>query len=300
VKEFFLVLFFVALGTLLTVNNLGQQLKLIAFLLVTSIILKPIIIFGVRKVFKYNNRISFLVSAVLAQISEFSLILAMAGVAQGSLSADFMTGAVVATLLSMMLTAYVIKFDEQLYTFFKPLLAPFEHLFGLRGKDHHHAHEAAKPEVVIIGVNSMSAETVELLAHNKSLLVIEKNPKKLHSYQERGIHTICSDVFNTDLYDELIDFTSVKSVASVMGDFSANAFLIRKLRSVNKKAALIVTARTEDQGRKLYKQGATLVLVPDVTGRRILADALSGDAHIHDVGQAYEQELNKSFVYFRA
>jgi Kef-type K+ transport system membrane component KefB len=74
VKDFVLVLFFVALGTLLTFSNFAAQFKLIAFLLLAALLLKPVLIFLVRKVFRYNNRVSFLVSAGLAQISEFSLI----------------------------------------------------------------------------------------------------------------------------------------------------------------------------------------------------------------------------------
>ena len=232
-------------------------------------------------------------------LSEFSLILAMAGVAQGSLSPEFMTGAVIATLLSMMLTAYIIKYDEQLYAFFKPILAPIEHVFGLRGAEQHHKHEKHKPKIIIVGVNVVSAEAIELLA-KKDLLIIEKNPKKLISYQERGLHTICSDVFNLDLYEELIDFSAVHTVASTIDDLSANTFLIRKVKHENKETLIIVTARMEEEGRKLYKYGASAVLVPDVTGRRTLAELLRAGKHeIHTAGALYFKELDKHFVYLR-
>jgi Kef-type K+ transport system membrane component KefB len=299
VKDFFLVLFFVALGTLLTFADLGAQLKLVALLLVTAVVMKPIIVFFVRKAFKYDNRISFLISVALAQISEFSLILAMAGVAQGAIPPDFMTGAVIATLISMMLTVYLIKYDEQLYALAKPLLAPIERLFGLRKGEHHHAHQAHKPAIIIFGINNVSAEAIEALAERKGLLVVEQNPKKTIPYRERGIDIICSDAYNIDLYEEHIDFSEVKTVVSVIADTNTNLFILKKMRQ-HKGVVSIIAASTEDEGRQLYKAGASMALIPNVTGRQLLTELLNGRPHeVHDLGKAYFKELDKHFVYWR-
>lgn len=299
VKDFILVLFFVALGTLLTFSNFLQQIKLIVFLVVAAIILKPMIIFVVRKAFKYNNRVSFLISIGLAQISEFSLILAMAGVAQGTLATEYITGAVIATLFSMMLTAYFINYDEQLYMFFKQILAPVENIFGLRSDEQHHQHEKQKPQIVILGINNMSIEAIEQL-HNKKLLLIEKNPEKIIVLKERGIPTLCTDAYNQDLYDEHVDFSAVETVVSVVDAINTNTYFIRKIREINKKAHIVVIARTEEHGKRLYKVGATLVMVPDVTSRRMLSELLSLDTKaLHDTGKTYYQELQKHFVYKR-
>jgi hypothetical protein len=289
----------VALGTLLTFGNFMQQLKLILLLLLAAMLLKPALIFIVRKIFRYNNRISFLVSIGLAQISEFSLILAMAGVAQGSLPTDYITGAVIATLLSMTLTAYFIRYDEQLYSFFKPMLLPIEKIFGLRAEEHHHAHEKHKPKIVIVGVNAMSVEAIELLHNKTTLLLIEKDPAKTIVFKERGIHTICTDAYNQDLYDELVEFSGVETVLSVIDDVNTNIYFIRKVRELNVNTSIIATAHTEEQGKRLYKLGATWVLVPDVTSRRMLNELLHDPKAVHEMGKVYYQELQKHFVYRR-
>jgi Kef-type K+ transport system membrane component KefB len=301
VKDFVVILFFVALGTLLTFSNFMQQLKLILLLLLAAILVKPILIFMVRKVFTYNNRISFLVSIGLAQISEFSLILAMAGVAQGSIAPEFITGAVIATLISMMLTAYFIRYDEQLYQFFKPMLAPVEQVFGLRPDEHHHAHEKYKPQVIILGVNAISVEAIEALHGKKNILVIEKDPARVIIFKERGVHTICTDAYNQDLYDELVDFSGVETVVSVIEDLATNIYFARKTRELNKSVSIIAVAHTEDQGKKLYRAGVTLALVPDIARRRLLSELLDApDAKaVHEAGKTYYAELQKHFVYRR-
>jgi Kef-type K+ transport system membrane component KefB/voltage-gated potassium channel Kch len=299
VKDFILVLFFVALGTLITFSNFLQQLKLILLLLVAAVLVKPIIIFVVRKAFRYNNRISFLISIGLAQISEFSLILAMAGVAQGMLETSYITGAVIATLVSMTITVYLIKYDESLHAFFKPLLAPVESIFGLRPEEHHHAHEKHKPQVVVIGVNNLSVEAIEALHGRKHLLVVEKNPSKIILLKEKGIHTLCTDIYNQDLYDEHVDFSQLETLICIADDLNANLYVIRKVRELSKKASLIVVAHTEDEGKRLYKAGATLVMVPEITSRRILSELIMKPTMLRDVGAAYYTELHKNFVFIR-
>jgi len=182
----------------------------------------------------------------------------------------------------------------------KPFLLPIERIFGLRDSEHHHVHEAYKPTIIIFGVNNISAESIELLAQKKELLVIERNPKKLLSYHERGINTICSDVYNIDLYEEIIDFKELKTVVSVIDDANANLFLLKKIRQLNKDALTIIIASLEDQGKKLYRAGANLVLVPDLTGRRILSETLTGGPQeVLTIGKLYFKELEKNFVYMR-
>jgi Trk K+ transport system NAD-binding subunit len=153
-------------------------------------------------------------------------------------------------------------------------------------------------------VNSTTAETVELLHKRKRILVIDYNPAKILSYKERGIPTICSDALNLDLY-EMTDFSQTQTVISAIHQHNANLFLIKKFHEINHelklRISIIVTASTEDWGKKLYRAGATLVLVPDLMGRRMLTEVLTADdpAVIRNVGKVYDEELHKNFVYIR-
>jgi voltage-gated potassium channel Kch len=198
----------------------------------------------------------------------------------------------------MMLTAYIINYDEQLYALFKPFLAPVERIFGVRAEEHHHAHEKYKPNTIIVGVSNISVETIEAL-REKHLLLIEKNPAKTIVFKERGIHTLCTDVYNQDIYDELVDFSHARTVLSVVNDLNTNVYLIRKVREINKNVNIIVVGHTEEQGKRLYKAGATWVLLPDVTTRRMLIELLDDPKAVEERGKEYFQELQKHFVYRR-
>lgn len=300
IKDFFIILFFVALGTLLTFSNFVDQLLLIVFLLIAVMLAKPVIIFWVRKAFRYTNRISFLVSVALAQISEFSLILAMAGVAQGSLPQEYLTGAVIATLISMMATAYIIRYDEQLYHLTRPLIDPIERIFGLRPDEVHHAHEMYAPEVLVVGINALSVEAIETARGKKKTVVIEKDPAKIASLHERGVTVLCVDAYNQDLFEELLDISKADMVVSAVSDLNLNLYFVKKVREHNKKASIIVMANEAGAGRKLYSAGATVVLIPEAIGRRLLHEIMISNENEFDKLRAlYSKELHKNFVYKR-
>jgi Trk K+ transport system NAD-binding subunit len=174
-----------------------------------------------------------------------------------------------------------------------------ESIFGLRAEEQHHSHAKHKPKIIVLGMNSMSAEAIETIHGKKSLLLIEKDPRKVLVHKERGVQVLCTDAFNQDIYDELVDFSDVETAISVADDASANMYFVRKIRELKKDANIIVIAPTEDVGKKLYKAGATLVLQPDVIGRRLLSDLLLQPEKVRAVGREYYAELGKSFVYQR-
>ena len=302
-KDFFLILFFVGLGMQIAFQNFVSQFLVILFIAVGALVLKPVVTFFTLKLFKYNNRTSFLVSVHLAQVGEFGMVLIASGAAAFA-GSPVITGVVIITIVTMTLTAYVIKYDEELYGFAKPFIAPFDDIFGTRPEEHRNMPDKYQPEVIIMGVNSMTAEAIEMLHKRKRILVIDYNPAKILSYRERGIPTICSDAVNPDLYDE-IDFRKVQSMVSVVHQHNSNALVIKKMHEINKQQGtrinIIVSASTEDWGKKLYRAGATLVLIPDVIGRRMLTEILSTDdpATVRNIGRVYHEELHKNFVYIR-
>ncbi|HIH24262.1 TPA: hypothetical protein HA251_04480 [Candidatus Woesearchaeota archaeon] len=301
-KDFFLILFFVSLGMQIAFGNFVNQLLLIALILTGTLVIKPVVTFFTLKAFKYNNRTAFLVSIHLAQVGEFGMVLITSGAAAFA-SNPVLTGVIITTIITMTLTAYVIKYDEELYMFAKPFIAPLDHIFGTREEEHRNVPDKYRPEIVIIGVNPMTAETIETLAGKRKILVIDYNPSKIVTYKERGIPVICTDAAHAELYDE-IDWTNVKTLVSVVHEPLRNQYIIKRARDIEhdpKKLAVIVTAPTEEWGRKHYRAGATLVLIPDVMGRRMLSElvALDDPASIRNVGRVYYEELHKNFVFIR-
>jgi Kef-type K+ transport system membrane component KefB len=303
IKDFFLLLFFVSLGMQIMFDDVATQVPIVLIILAGTMLLKPVVTFFVCKAFRYNNRTSFFTALHLAQASEFGLILIAVGITQGTLPASMLTGVVLVTIVTMVMTAYLIRYDERIYQVFKPLIEPLDILFGSRPEEHRNVPEKYKPQVIIIGVNALTSEAVETLHGKKRILVIDYNPQKIITYKKRGVPTICADALSVDLYKD-IDFTKAETVVSVVHELASNQFILKKVHEASKggtRISTIMSASTEDVGKKLYRSGATLVLMPDVMGRRMLSEIVAaGDpATIRNIGKVYYEELHKNFVFIR-
>ena len=125
-KDFFLVIFFVSLGMQITDFSFKNNFLFLLILLGLVLIIKPIITFITLKMFKQSNRTSFSSSIYLAQISEFSLVLAGSGVALGVLTKNTFSIVVIVAAITITLTSYLIKYDRNLYSFLHPLLKSIE------------------------------------------------------------------------------------------------------------------------------------------------------------------------------
>jgi len=100
-RDFFAILFFVALGMQLVLVGIGDKLLLLGALLLGAFLIKPLITLILLRVAGYQPRTSFLTAASLAQLSEFSLIIGMIGVLGGVLSESFFSTVILATIITM-------------------------------------------------------------------------------------------------------------------------------------------------------------------------------------------------------
>jgi Kef-type K+ transport system membrane component KefB len=84
-RDFFLVIFFILLGSQMTFANIYSQIPLIITLSLFILIGNPLIVMVLMGLLGYSKRNSFLAGLTVAQISEFSLILISLGVSVGHL-----------------------------------------------------------------------------------------------------------------------------------------------------------------------------------------------------------------------
>lgn len=103
---FFLALFFISVGAFLTLPSLemlGHSLIFIAVLLVVTVLLVSI----VAEVVGYSSRAAVETGLLLSQTSEFSLLLALTGVASGQISSELFSMIALITVSTMALTPVI-------------------------------------------------------------------------------------------------------------------------------------------------------------------------------------------------
>lgn len=270
-RDFFAILFFVALGIQLVFEGVGGRIVLLAGLFVGTLVLKPIITLILLRVTGYQPRTSFLTSICLAQLSEFSLIIGMIGVTAGVLDRSLFSTVVLVTIVTMSITPYLVKYKSSLYTFFR---------YPIRSLKFLPVHEVLvyedrKPkEILLIGSHRMGGALMEELLNKKEkLLVVDYNPEVIGVLMQKKIACVYGDVCSPEMLEK-IDLKSLKLIISTIPDYEQTLFLLKKLKRVAPHAKIIVTGSRISETLKLYEAGADYVVTPKILAGQNLVHLL--------------------------
>ena len=126
VRDFLLLFFFIDLGARLDLSILGATLGAATIFSAYVLIGNPIIMMAIMGMMGYRKRTAFLAGLTVAQISEFSLILAALGVSVGDLGPEAMGLITTVGLITIALSTYMIMYSARLYEWLAPWLGIFE------------------------------------------------------------------------------------------------------------------------------------------------------------------------------
>jgi len=272
-RDFFAILFFVALGMQIVFVGVGSRLVLLGALLIGAFLVKPIITLVLLRVTGYQPRTSFLTAVSLAQLSEFSLIIGMIGVSAGVLDRSLFSTVILATIITMSVTPYLINYKAGLYRFFR---YPIRSLGFLPVKEILEYEDKKEKEILLIGSHRMGGALMEELLEKKDkLLVVDYNPEVIGVLMKKKVGCVYGDVCSPEMLDK-IDLKKLKLVISTIPDYEQTRFLLRKLKKAAPKAKIVVVGRRISETLKLYKAGADFVVTPKIIAGQELAGILHG------------------------
>jgi Kef-type K+ transport system membrane component KefB len=264
-KDFFATIFFVSLGLQLVSVNFSSILIPLLIFLGIVIIIKPLIILTILSIMGYDKRNAFASAISLAQISEFSLILVMS---ISTVSQDLFTITILAAVITITLTSYIIKYEMTLYSWGIPILKYFEKLSS-KHKQLGYEH-TKKSKVILFGANRTGTMFLRSLKRvKKFIFVIDFNPEVIEKLRQKKIRSLYGDMTNPEVLKR-ISFNNAKFIISTAQNVEDNIFLVDYLKSINCKALTFITAETIADALELYDIGADYVMVPNVmAGERV-------------------------------
>ncbi|NQV91423.1 cation:proton antiporter [Candidatus Woesearchaeota archaeon] len=262
-KDFFALLFFVSLGMGLSVGVIQKMWFPLIIILILIMFVKPLVIMTVISLFKYTKKPSFLTANSLAQVGEFSLILAAQGLLLKHITQDLFSLIVITVLFTITTTSYYVEYNQFFFKLLQKPLSIFDR-FTTQGLEY--LPSEIKPKIVLCGHDRVGYSILQSLHKKKDkVLVIDYNPEVINEVVTQGYHSIYGDV--TD--DEILDKMNLKELSmfiSTIPHVKDNLHLLRKLREVNKHAKVIMTANDIDESFKLYDSGADYVVLPHFLG----------------------------------
>lgn len=264
IRDFFLVLFFVLLGSQMVFANVLSNIWLIVGLSIFVLIGNPIIVMILMGLLGYTKRSGFMAGLAVAQISEFSFIIISMGIMYGQVSAEVLSLITAVGLITFAGSAYMIMYASQLYGF----LAPFISIFERSGKkvDEHKYHKDHPHDIIMFGYNRIGGDLLHSLRQlKKKFLVIDYNPDTINELLAQKVECRYGDANDIEMLNNL-NFRDAKMVISTIPLLDTNVLIINKVREQNKDVVIAVVSHEIDDSVLLYEKGANYVIQPHMLG----------------------------------
>lgn len=269
-RDFFLTLFFVYLGTQVRISDLAIAWPTIMIFTIFAIAVKPIIYAVILSLFGFRRHTIFQTSLNLSQISEFSLIVLLVGVQFGLASQLALSVMAAVAVISIVISSIFISFSKRIYKLFRPLLGIFERKMKTHFLETKNEYELAE-HVVVIGAHRVGGPIVKYLKKaNIPFVVMDFNPSVIKKLRDEGMNVVYGDIGDPEVLDGL-QIDTAKLIISTASDFKDNELLLEECIRRKTKATIVVRAEEIDHSEQLKALGANYVIMPEkVSGAYIV------------------------------
>ena len=274
-RDAFAVLFFASVGMLFDPKIVvTAPLELIATLLII-VIGKSLAAFAIVRLFGYSNATALTISASLAQIGEFSFILAGLGVGLGLLpkagSDLILAGAIFSILLNPLLFAALDWYlarrkPEAAAAEAQPETASREPIPPTGLTDH----------VVLIGHGRVGRAISPALREARTpLLVIELDDGEAEKLRADGVEVIVGNAADPNVLGAA-NLSAAHCLLVAVPDAFEGGQAVEQARRINPDLRILARSHSEDETEHLKRHGASLVVMGEQEiARAMLADIRS-------------------------
>ncbi len=293
IRDFFVTLFFVALGMQIPNPLDNPSLLLIAAAAAMFVLLSRVLtVYPVLYALKNGNRVSLLTSINLANMSEFSLVIAALGLKSNHIDGGTLAVVIFVFVLTSVAATYCIPYSHPIQMALSRILQSIG--FKDIGIAAEAREEQTEKDIAMLGFFRVASSLVRELQEQKAahrddildkLLVVDFNPNVHTKLRTMGVKAIYGDVSHMDTLHHA-GIHEVKVVLSTIPDTvlvgTDNLKMIKQIQSLCPHAKVIVTAESAARALKMYAEGADYVFLPRLLAAQhlipVIQDMIGGDA----------------------
>lgn len=258
-KDTFTSFFFVSIGMLLDLNFVFDNMIVVLATVVLVIVIKSIVAGGTAFLLGHTFRGTIVIGLAMAQIGEFSFILAKVGQNYKILTDFYYQLFLAVTIVSMAATPFIIMIAKPAANLMLKLPIPqilIKGLFPLQEID----VPEMQNHIVLIGKDSRSLNLSRMANRMKLPYVsIVFDPASARARQMKGETVIYGDALNEPILRKAHTHTAEVVVISI-GETITALGIIDKVRDLNKHAHIIVRSKNVSNIEDFYKMGANQVI----------------------------------------
>jgi Kef-type K+ transport system membrane component KefB len=273
IRDFFVTLFFVALG--MQIPKPTWQVVAIALAASVFVMLSRLSVVPILYALRLGHRASLLPAINLAQVSEFSIVIASLGFARQQIPPDVVTVVIITFAITAVLSTYMINAShvvQKTMSGWLKLLRVKDLDVAAAGEE---AHEERKENVVFLGFFRDASSILHEFEHGDGesldkdflgkILVIDFNPSVMRELRKRGISCIYGDVAHADTLRHAGIENAELVVSSITDDIlrgTNNLRMLKNIRAACPKARVMLTTEHIPQALNFYQAGADFVYIP--------------------------------------
>ena len=254
-KNLFLLGFFLSIGMS---GHLTIETLVIGTMLAPLVLIKSSLFFGLLTRFKLRARTSLLASLNLSNYSEFGLIVAAIGVANGWITGDWLIIIAIALAVSFVIAAGVNNFAHQIYTDNRPFWRRMQRAERLADE---RAVDIDGATILIIGMGGIGTGAYDQMRNlnSETVIGIDIDSVTVQNQQNAGRDVLLGDPSDSDFWDRVQTTHTLKLVMLALPKLSTNLAVLQELNAASFIEKIAVTAKFDDETETLMQAGATTV-----------------------------------------
>jgi len=264
-RDAFAVIFFVSVGMLFKPAILIEDPLAVLATLAIILLGKSLAAFAIIRLFRYPASTALLVSVSLAQIGEFSFILAGLGVDLGLLPERGRNLILAGAILSILLNPLLFAGLDMLQAWRDKAKAEVK---PVEPEEEGAAREPVRPtalndHVVLVGHGRVGGVIRESLAEKKvPLLVIENDDERLAELKAQGIEAIAGNAADPEII-AAANLGAARCLLVAIPDAFEGGQVVEQARALSPKLSIIARAHSEAEVLHLKKHGASVVILSE-------------------------------------
>lgn len=270
IRDIFGLLFFVSVGMLLDPAYVFSHAGQIAAVVVLTFLVKSAILGGIARAFGYVNMAPWIVGLGLAQIGEFSFVLARSGVTSGILSKPVYNLALTCTVITMALSPFAAGLAPHLGRAWRRWHKPSPESQPLASFD-----DTLHGHVVVAGYGRGGRAAARVLQGARiPLVVVELSHSVFAGLQRDGLRGIWGDITEEETLRAAQVGKARILLLAVPGQSSVR-LIAERAKRLNPAISVIARAPRIEDVLELRKLGIDVVIQPEFEGgAAMVRDAL--------------------------
>ena len=276
-RDLFAVLFFVSVGMLLDPASVLADWPALLALLAVATLGKAAISAGLGRVLGMPVRSAILMGAVIAQVGEFSFLLAERALHLGLLDArgyNLVLGTAVASIvLTPILVRGAVRLVERIEHRRLAFEPPNEASGGFSRGERVSEAPADRPAIVVLGGGRVGRVVIRAVrSRGFRCVVVDRDPVALEEAARSGAATLFGDAASVAILHRA-GLEDARLLVVAIGDALTARLAVERARAINPRLTVIARARGRTEAGALQALGVTRLADPEIEAAIELARA---------------------------